>query len=206
MSAVLAVAQEASFSASEPEIWLNRHGDYLYRFAMFRLRDPLAAEDVVQETLLAALQSRNSFACLSTERTWLAGILKHKVMDYFRQRSRAVTFNTADDEWGENDVEFFDQAGEWKDGARPGDWNADPLTLLERKEFWESLYQCLNLLPRRTASAFILREIDGLSSEEICAHLNITPNNLWVMLHRARLHLRQALERSLLSSSPTRTF
>ena len=197
MSAAPASAKETSAHATDPEIWLARHGDYLYRFAMFRLRDRAAAEDVVQETLLAALQARARFASLSTERTWLVSILKHKLADRFRRMSREAALMTREDDAGGDDGEFFDQAGAWREGHRPSDWDADPAALLERKEFWEAIYKCLGALPARLASVFILREIDGLTGEEICEQLNIKPNNLWVMLHRARLQLRHALEQRL---------
>ena len=195
MSAATAIAKETSAHATDPEIWLGRHGDYLYRFAMFRLRDAAAAEDVVQETLLAALQARRRFNCLSTERTWLVGILKHKLADRFRRMSRESALAARGDESGGDggdDVEFFDEAGAWREGHRPREW--DPAALLERREFWETIYKCLGALPARLASVFILREIDGLTSEEICEVLSIKVNNLWVMLHRARLHLRRCLE------------
>jgi len=129
MSAALAIAQEALPHVTDPEIWLERHGDYLYSFAMFRLRDAVAAEDVLQETLLAALQSRKGFACLSTERTWLVGILKHKVMDYFRRAGRGRACASDEDEPVDCDAEFFDQAGAWKEGCRPVEWDADPVSL-----------------------------------------------------------------------------
>jgi RNA polymerase sigma-70 factor, ECF subfamily len=182
---------------SDPADWVDSHGDYLYRYALFRLRDPALAEDAVQETLLAALQSRKAFAGRSAERTWLTGILKHKLVDHFRKLGRQTYSNRPDGEEFEHD-ELFRKEGEWKghfDPARaPVEWCADPARLLEEGEFREVFQRCLSPLPARIGSAFTLREVDGLSSEEICEVLGITVNNLWVMLHRARTHLRRCLE------------
>ncbi len=172
----------------DPAIWLQRHGDYLYRHALFRLRDAAAAEDVVQETLLAALKSSNRFVGRSNERTWLVGILKHKIIDHFRSSQREAQLECCD-----NDDEFFDKAGAWRSTSRPVAWNVNPESALELKDFQRSLEWCLNQLPERLAQVFVLREIDELTTQEICSLLNITPTNLWVMLHRARLRLQHLL-------------
>jgi RNA polymerase sigma-70 factor (TIGR02943 family) len=188
----------AQAQSPDPSVWVDEHGDYLFRYATFRLRDPSIAEDVVQETLLAALQAYHSFAGRGSERTWLVGILKHKITDYFRRSSRETPASQLEGESFEHD-EFFRGAGdEWADHWQvehaPTDWHTNPSELLERNEFWEIFSQCLSPLPTRIASAFTLREVDGLTSEEICDILGISVNNLWVMLHRARLHLRRCLE------------
>ncbi|HEX8179168.1 MAG TPA: sigma-70 family RNA polymerase sigma factor [Pyrinomonadaceae bacterium] len=181
----------------DPAHWVDVHGDYLYRYALFRLRDAAQAEDAVQETLLAALQAYANFAGRGSERTWLVGILKHKITDHFRRLSReAQAPAQADEEFAHE--EFFRGPGEWTDHwakeHAPGEWHASPAALVEQNEFWLVLQACLGPLPERTASAFIMREVDGQTSEEICAVLRISVNNLWVMLHRARLHLRHCLE------------
>jgi RNA polymerase sigma-70 factor (TIGR02943 family) len=187
-------SQPPDFSA-----WVDQHGDYLYKYALFRLRDGSAAEDAVQETFLAALKSYRSFEGRGSERTWLVGILKHKVTDYFRRTMREAPIGETEDETFEHN-EFFTRTDEWKNhwnyDYAPSDWHATPAELIERSEFWKVLNDCLSPLPKRAASAFTLREVDGLSSEEICQVLSISVNNLWVMLHRARLHLRNCLERN----------
>jgi RNA polymerase sigma-70 factor (ECF subfamily) len=183
--------------ATDPSVWVDLHGDYLYRYALLRLRDRALAEDVVQETLLAALQSRHAYAGRSAERTWLTGILKHKLIDYFRKSSRQAGVNQPEGAEFEHD-ELFRSEGQWKDhfdpARAPVEWCAGPAELLEQGEFWEVFGKCLSPLPPRVGSAFTLREMEGLSSEEICEVLGITVNNLWVMLHRARMHLRRCLE------------
>jgi len=168
----------------DPTIWLEQHGDYLYRYALLRLRDSAAAEDLVQETLLAALKSLSRFAGASSERTWLVGILKHKISDWFRRQQATTLDNT-------NDDEFFDKDGFWKPEKCPVAWNANPELMLQSKDFQRILTHCLNELPESLARVFILREVNELTTDEICELLDITPANLWVMLHRARLRLQQ---------------
>jgi RNA polymerase sigma-70 factor (ECF subfamily) len=176
---------------------VDQHGDYLYKYAIFRLRDGSAAEDCVQETFLAALKAYRGFEGRGSERTWLVGILKHKVTDHFRRVTREAPMGETEGEEFEHN-EFFTRTDEWNNhwsnAYAPSDWHATPAELIERSDFWKVLNDCLSPLPERTASAFTLREVDGLTSEQICEALNITVNNLWVMLHRARLHLRNCLE------------
>lgn len=178
-----------------PEVWVDQHGDYLFRFAMSRLRDRALAEEAVQETFLAALKSRESFGGQSSERTWLIGILKHKIIDHYRRTSRELPL--FEDQLSGEQEESFRSSGEWvghwTEQAAPSDWG-DAQKSLEQKEFWEVLHRCLSTLPERLAQVFILREMDEMSSSEICKILNITESNLWVMLHRSRAQLRRALE------------
>jgi RNA polymerase sigma-70 factor (ECF subfamily) len=199
------LAPEGRHTSPDPSSWLDRHGDYLFRYAVLRLHDSSLAEDAVQETLLAALQSSSSFAGRGAERTWLTGILKHKIIDHFRRTSRE---SQSDDEEGRElePQHLFMQTGEWvghwvsvvePDRAPvlgPHEWGATPEQVVEQGEFWEVFNRCLKPLPPRIVSAFTLREVDGLSSEEICEVLSVKVNNLWVMLHRARAHLRHCVE------------
>jgi RNA polymerase sigma-70 factor (ECF subfamily) len=187
-------AAAGNFPLPDPGTWVEVHGDSLYRFALLRLRDPKLAEEIVQETLLAALQSRDRFLGQSSERSWLIGILKHKVIDHFRRNRREGPAENV--EQFEEEMEgAFDENGHWKrDETGPAEWAADPGTLLERKEFWSALERCLSKLPTRMASAFSLREIDDVDSSQVCETLNISSANLWVLLHRARMQLRKCLE------------
>jgi len=174
-----------------PEGWLARHGDCLYHFALVRLRAPELAADLVQETFLEAIRTRNAFAGRSSERTWLVGILKHKIVDHLRKsgRDRAVRNGIAPEASAEA---AFDRRGHWR--VSPAAWTGDPSRVLETREFWEVFSHCLSKLPAGLADAFHLRELDGLSAEEVRQVLNITPANLWARLHRARLLLRQCLD------------
>lgn len=181
---------------SNPEEWVDRYGDALFRFALLRVRDQEVAQDLVQETFVAALGSRHRFAGRSAEKTWLLGILKHKIFDHFRQRGRE---DVADEsrliEEASEEEATFDRDGHWRSHlVGPRKWPGDPSVLLEQKEFWNLLKQALSELPPRMATAFVLREVDGLETKEICDVLHVSPANLWVMLHRARKHLRNRLE------------
>ena len=180
-----------------PTEWLDKHGDYLYRYALVRVRDSGIAEDLLQETLLAAIGAAESHEGRSSERTWLAGIMKHKVFDYFRRTARTPELQMAgNEEHGELDL--FEKTGiwqgHWREDQAPVNWPVDAIKLLESREFWETLNRCLSRLPRQMAIAFTLREIDGMSTNEICEILDVSPNNLWVILHRGRAKLRQLLE------------
>lgn len=176
---------------TSPEQWVDLYGDFLYRFALGRLRNPDEAQNAVQETFLAALTSRDHFQGRSSERTWLVSILKHKIIDQFRRsyRERPVT----DLQETEEEINsFFDVAGH--PTKFPADWTPEPAKLAQDKEFWEVFRGCLGRLPKNIASAFQLREVEKIDSKEVCKILGITPSNLWVMLYRARLQLRHCLE------------
>lgn len=176
---------------------IEKHRGYLLRVALLQLRDRDLAEDVVQDTMLAAL-SGGSFAGRSSVRTWLTGILKHKIVDAIRRKKRepaaVASFGDLD---AELDIEDFDALfrgnGAWD--APPADWG-DPEAALGRREFFDVLDFCLDKLPPNTARVFVMREVLDLESDEICGELSITPNNLWVILYRARMALRACLEES----------
>ena len=178
----------------DPARWLDEYGNYLYRYALMRVRDTAIAEDILQETLLAAFSTSQGHAGLSSERSWLVGIMKHKVVDYFRRVARMTQFQLTTDT-GESEFENAGPwRGHWREDQAPVSWPADAAAALESREFWEIFNRCLSQLPQQIAIAFTLREIDGLNANEICEILQITPNNLWVILHRGRVKLRRLLE------------
>jgi RNA polymerase sigma-70 factor (ECF subfamily) len=180
--------QAASLSSDD----LSHHRPQLLRFAMLQLRNQAQAEDAVQETLVAALTGMERFAGGSSVRTWLIGILKHKIIDQIRKSSREQPLDT-DGEHGtadEFDVLFKD------DGhfvASPAAWG-NPEQALSQRKFFEVLEGCMAGLPKNTARAFMLREVIGEDTEQICRELHISAANCWVMLYRARMLLRACLE------------
>ncbi len=189
--------QEKKERLSSPENWVDQHGDYLFRYALLRLRNRGVAEEVVQETFLAALQARDKFNGQSSEKTWLVGILKHKVIDHFRRTSKEIHLEDLDVLPCEREEAFRatgEWVGHWTEKAAPLEWGDNPIKLLEEREFRVALDQCLASLPPRLAQVFILREMEELSTDEICKILNISEANLWVMLHRSRMQLRRSLE------------
>lgn len=180
-------------SKSETNDELEQHRVYLFRYALLQLRDRSAAEDVVQETLLAALENRSQFSGRSSAKTWLTGILKHKVVDHIRRRSRDAQLYATHDGGDESDFDslFARDGRHWDE--RLQDWG-NPLRTLEQKRFWEVFELCANLMPINTARVFMMREFLGLSTDEICKDMQITATNCWVMLYRARMSLRQCLQ------------
>lgn len=175
----------------DPVSWVDSHGDALFGFAMHRVRDRALAEDLVQETLLAAIQRLASAEAVASERAWLLGILRHKVADHFRRRARDERL------WDESSdsteaVATFDSRGSWR--SPPGEWR-QPEQALEQDEFWSAMNLCIEGLPANLRTTFALREIDGIETDVLAHTLGTTKNNLWVMLSRARRRLRDCLDR-----------
>ena len=190
----------ASSTNVNPDTWVDEHGDSLYRYALVRVRRPEVAEDLVQETLFVAVRTHAKFRGSSSERNWLYGILKNKIFDYFRKLAQEVSFT--DLEFLENEMfhKFIDQG--WNHELGPAEWKSDPEAALDRKEFWKMFGSCLDKLPARVAAVFVLREMEQMDTAQICEVLRISQNNLWVMLHRARMALRECLELNWFERKP----
>lgn len=163
----------------------------LFRYALRRVRNADLAEELVQEARLAALKSKSSFKGESAERTWQMGILKHKIADYFRRsgRERPLTDVELDPEKGQDLFEIGVSGWSSQRHARED----PPSAAVERAEFWANVSEALAGLPPRIAEAFRLREVEQLPHDEICAKLDVTPANYWVMLHRARKKLQNSM-------------
>lgn len=183
----------ATVSSTEPNpaLWVDQHGDVLFGYALLRVRDAQVAEELVQEAFLAALKARERFAGQASERTWLVGILRHKITDHFRNASRRGVA-TSPDGGQEPEKQLFNRRGLWR--KKPAKWSADPGELSEQKEFWAVFYRCMEALPQTAADAFSLREVNLQESEQVCEVLGISATNLWTRLHRARTLLRHCLE------------
>lgn len=161
-----------------------------------QLRGMEVVEDVVQDTLVAALAAEASYAGRSNLRTWITGILKHKIIDAIRKSSRERTVETFEGEASVDDLdELFDATGHWRDP--PQAW-PHPEDALQEKQFLAALEKCLSALPARTSQAFLMREHLGSETSEICKELGITSTHCWVLLYRARTALRECLEKSWL--------
>jgi RNA polymerase sigma-70 factor (ECF subfamily) len=193
-------AREARFAASgfAPRE-LDHHRPQLMRFALMQLRNVAAAEDAVQETLLAALRSADSFAGQSSVKTWLVGILKHKIVDTIRRQSREQPFEIEEADASHEELETLPK----NDAAELLGEGSDPETALRQRRFFEVVERLLEDLPKKTARAFKMRELIGLETEEICEALGITQSNCWVMLHRARAALRAGLEQQWFGGDAT---
>jgi RNA polymerase sigma-70 factor (ECF subfamily) len=175
----------------QPEEWVDLYGNYLYRYALSRISDPETAQDLVQEALVAAIQSFERFKGKSSIKTWLVAILKRKIVDHYRRnRNRHTTDNIEAVADAVDDL--FDDTGHWR--LMPSKWTVNPGTAYQQREFMEVLYQCLAKLPERLARVFMLREFEELSTADICEELSITESNSWVMLYRSRMKLRNCIE------------
>jgi RNA polymerase sigma-70 factor (ECF subfamily) len=167
--------------------------DYLLKFARLQLRNDAWAEDAVSETVLVALAKPQAFNNRSQLKTWLVGILKHKVIDTLRHHHREISGgDLTDDETADPlDSIAFHQDGHFVES--PADWG-NPEQQTSSQQFFVILETCANKLPAAQGRLFLMREWLGLSSEEICKELQMTPTNLYVQLHRARMRLRECLE------------
>lgn len=186
----------------DPQRWVDRYGDYLFNYAVVRVSDHEKAEDLVQETFLAALKARESYRGDSTERTWLTSILKRKIIDTYRKK-----YSSRESAMGESEGIVFDGdyyrgedpfGGHWQEGKGPHSHSLLPEGKMEEEELTGFILECIGHLKPNLAAVFIMKMIDEEDSEKICKELGITPSNLWVMLHRARLRMRDCLEKKWL--------
>ena len=179
---------------------VEAYREYLYRYALLQVRDTNTAQDVVQETMVAALQGRSGFSGKSTVKTWLTGILKHKITDLFRKQCReipvtSIVGGSSDQESREFADLFFDQHNGDHWATAPRTWG-NPDQCLEQKRFWEILERCNAKLSTQAAQVFSMRELMGVETEDICKELGISTSNCWVLLYRARMVLRECLEKN----------
>src|SRR5262245_51231806 len=177
--------------AGDPEEWVRSHGGELLRRAVAVVRDHAVAEDLVQETFLAAWKNRDRFEGRSSEKTWLLRILRNKIADYYRENVRNIQFEDM-----EALAEF--ETAQFRSGLGGMKWARPVVSMswhhvresLERGEFWDTAHQCAGKLPEKVARVFLLREVEQWGTERICETMNIERTHLFVMLHRARLALR----------------
>src|SRR5690554_5339810 len=174
-----------------PNTWVDLYGNYLYNYAISRVYNQEIAEDLVQETFLSAVKAIERFEGRSTIKTWLTSILKRKIIDHYRKNAR-----NKEDAVLDNDQFFQTEGilkGHWEDDQLPANWG-DNKGLSESAEFYTVLKECLSHLPPKMAATFTMKEIEEYSTEETCKELEISPTNLWVMIHRAKLRLRKCIE------------
>lgn len=172
----------------------------MLRFARLQLRDQASAEDAVQEALTAAYASRDRFSGNSQVKTWVFSILRHKIIDIIRQRTRRPTQSLTNEDGSDAEInELFDDKGYWHKQDRPSNWE-QPEEALNNEHFWRVLEICLDVMSESTARVFTMREFLGLETTEICAELEISESNCWVILHRARSRLRLCLEEKWIRS------
>jgi RNA polymerase sigma-70 factor (TIGR02943 family) len=175
---------------TEYEVLVATLRPQLLRFARTQLRNEAWAEDAVSETLLVAVEKPDAFKGNSQLKTWLIGILRHKVIDQLRRHKHEALVTTYEDDVDFEDA-LFQSDGHWNE--EPEDWG-HPEVVLQQRQFFEVLEICCDHLPPAQGRAFMMREWLGLETSEICQELAIKPGNLWVLLHRARLRLQLCLQ------------
>jgi len=178
-----------------PHLWVDLHADYLYAYALKRLNDDELARDLVQETFLSALEKTNNFKGNSTERTWLTAIIKYKVIDVYRKKTRLLNRNIIRDT--EHEMEFFDpNLNNWKKEHWPTLFGIEEQDPLHNKEFNMVLQKCMKRLPVLWHSVFTMKHLDDDVAETICKELKITSANFWVIIHRTKVSLRACLQKN----------
>ncbi|MCF6332078.1 MAG: sigma-70 family RNA polymerase sigma factor [Draconibacterium sp.] len=182
--------------ACDPNIWVDEYSDEFFRFTMYRVKNREIAEDLVQETFLSGLNALDKFRQDCPEKSWLYNILRNKIIDHFRKKTNreikqsSAVVETDDDSFYN---QFFKTGGQWDNDASPENWDISADKIMEREEFMQFLMLCLSLLPETWAKVFTLKNIDDYSTKEICKELDISPSNLWTIIHRAKLQLRDCL-------------
>ncbi len=175
-----------------PELWVDAHGDYLYNFAWSRVQSKETAEDLVQETFISALKGKALFRGESTELTWLLSILKRKVIDHYRKNSTRKEFSASHFSKPFQNEEGIQ--GQWIMERAPKDWQREMHAPTRQDEFQDIMALCLSLLPEKWRAVFVLKVMEEINSDEVCKEIGCSASNLWVILHRARLKLRECIE------------
>lgn len=175
----------------QPEKWIERYADYLYNYTIVRVNDHIAAQEIISETLLSAWRSRENFRGKASERTWLTSILKRKIIDYYRRsqtlsEQKKVSYDFTNPEY-ERD---------WLEETIADEESQSAIDLMENEELRLAILDCFGKLNKQQATFFKLKTIENIDTETICKEYNITPSNLWVIVHRARKAMAECLEKN----------
>ena len=173
-----------------PNMWVKLYADYLYNYAVTRVDGQELAKDLVQETFFSGVKGKDNFRGQAAERTWLVSILKRKIIDHYRKINSAK----GQKEVRMNFYEEGDNKGRWIEERVPQNWGNDADKDIENDELKSALEGCIQSLPEKYRIVFMLKTVQNYETEEICNELDITPSNLWVIIHRARIQLRNCME------------
>jgi RNA polymerase sigma-70 factor (TIGR02943 family) len=181
-----------------PQQWLSMYGDYLFSLAMYRVGHKEISEDLVQETFVSAMKTKDSFRGDSSEKTWLVTILKNKIIDHYRKKDvlKDTTSYLQETEDGFSEHFFERGNGHWLAAAAPKQWTTYADSALTEKEFYKILHTCIQKLPSSLIPVFIMKFIEEEDSETICKVYNISSSNYWVIIHRAKVLVRSCLEKN----------
>lgn len=182
-----------------PEKWVELYADYLYRFAFYRVNDEDLAQDLVQDVFLSALKAKENYKGEASEKTWLVSILKNRIVDHYK---KASTRNESPMKLQTYDAPSYDhffesgRVGHWKEESMPKDWAAD--SGFDSREFYSTLHGCLAGLPEKWRGIFTMSLLEESDSKLVCKEFNLTSSNFWVIMHRAKLQIRECLEKNWL--------
>ena len=176
---------------TDPALWVSAYGDYLLRYAIMRVGDQTRAEDLVQETFLGGFKNQAKYDGKRPIKYWLRGILRHKIVDHFRKSSRETLMEDPEDK---EIAESFNYKAFGIPTRTPPSWDFDPVRAFEKEEFLHAFRHCLDRLKDPMRSVFVLKELEGQKTEDICNDLDIAPNHVWVLMHRARLKLKECIQ------------
>lgn len=174
----------------DPNKWIDNYADALYGFCIVRVNNQILAEDIVQETFLSAWKARETYNAVATEKNWLYAICKNKIIDHYRKKGTTISTETE-----ESDT-YFDNEDHWKKEKQPNDWGLNGQTQIEKKEFYQVLANCKQKLKELQQQVFVLKYLEDFDSDQICNILGISSSNYWVLIHRAKLQLRNCLEKN----------
>ncbi|MDP3557166.1 MAG: sigma-70 family RNA polymerase sigma factor [Bacteroidota bacterium] len=183
-----------------PNKWVELYSDYLYKYAYYRVNKDELAQDLVQDCFLAALKSRESFKGEASEKTWLVSILKNKIIDHYK---KASTRNESPLQINSYNVPSYDhffnskKNGHWQSEAKPKNWAANE-NAFDAKEFHKTLEACLEELPEKWKGVFTMSLLDDTDSKLVCKEFALSSSNFWVIIHRAKLQMRECLEKNWL--------
>lgn len=176
-----------------PTNWISNYADALYAYAKPRVDDAQLAEDLVQETFLSAWKAKDGFKGEASEKSWLFTILKNKIIDHYRKKSKEIIQTGA----GQDATDlFFNDAEHWTEKDQPLKWGLEGADRLQQKEFYQVLESCKKKLQQQQQAVFVMKYMEDMDADEICKALNITSSNYWVLIHRAKLGLRACLEKN----------
>ncbi|MCM4160474.1 sigma-70 family RNA polymerase sigma factor [Antarcticibacterium flavum] len=175
----------------DPTKWVDKYSDYLFNYTIVRVNDRELANDLISETFLAGLKSMKNFKGEATERTWLISILKRKIIDHYRR----INSNKGK---AEVRINYSDESneGDWLEEQAPDRFDMTAEDIMENEELGTAILDCMNTLNEKQAKIFKMKTIEGFDTEAICNEFNITPSNLWVIIHRARVSLAECLEKN----------
>ncbi len=180
-----------SINKIDPNKWVDKYSDYLFNFTIVRVNDRELANDLISETFLAGLKSMKNFKGEATERTWLISILKRKIIDHYRKSNSKKGKAEIKIHYNEDSNE-----GDWLEENAPDLLDKTAEDVMENEELGIAILDCMQQLTEKQAKIFKMKTIDGFETEAICNEFNITPSNLWVIIHRARTSLAQCLEKN----------